>query len=144
MSRTLPNLLQEVRNCRVCEADLPLGARPILQLGAGARILVVGQAPSARVHASGVPWDDASGERLRAWMDLEAHTFYDPSRVAIIPMGYCYPGRGKAVICRRDASAPSCGSISSWRAAGCADVDELPCGNADAADDDGSNEPLGQ
>ncbi len=93
--RTLPTLLKAVRACRACEEHLPLGARPVLQVGAGARILVVGQAPGARVHASGVPWDDASGERLRTWMGIDAATFYDDSKVAIIPMGYCYPGRGR-------------------------------------------------
>lgn len=92
--RTLPTLLKAVRDCRVCEAHLPLGARPVLQAGAGAHILVVGQAPGTRVHASGIPWDDASGEKLRAWMGVDPATFYDDSQTAIIPMGYCYPGRG--------------------------------------------------
>ena len=93
-ARTLPALLKQIRSCRVCEAHLPLGARPVLQAGARARVLVVGQAPGARVHASGVPWDDASGERLRAWMGVDAATFYDPAQIALVPMGYCYPGRG--------------------------------------------------
>lgn len=92
--RNLPELLQAVRACRVCEAHLPLGPRPVLQAGAGARILVVGQAPGARVHASGVPWDDASGNRLRAWMGVDEATFYDAEQIALIPMGLCYPGRG--------------------------------------------------
>jgi uracil-DNA glycosylase len=92
--RTLPILLKAVRECRVCEEHLPLGPRPVLQVGGDARILVVGQAPGARVHASGVPWDDASGERLRTWMGVDKSTFYDDSQIAIIPMGYCYPGRG--------------------------------------------------
>jgi len=78
----------------VCEAQLPLGPRPVLQAGATARILIVGQAPGAKVHASGVPWDDRSGERLRGWMGIVAQTFYDKARVAIVPMGLCYPGRG--------------------------------------------------
>jgi uracil-DNA glycosylase len=91
---TLPILLKAVRACRVCEAHLPLGPRPVLQAGAGARVLIVGQAPGARVHASGVPWDDASGEKLRGWMGVDKSTFYDASQIAIIPMGYCYPGRG--------------------------------------------------
>lgn len=91
---TLASLLAAVRGCRACERHLPLGPRPVLQAGATAGILVVGQAPGARVHASGVPWDDASGERLRAWMGIDKHAFYDESHVAIIPMGYCYPGRG--------------------------------------------------
>jgi uracil-DNA glycosylase len=91
--RELDSLLAEVRACRACEAHLPLGPRPVLQAGAAARILIVGQAPSARVHASGMPWDDRSGERLRDWMEIDARTFYDKSRIAILPMGYCYPGR---------------------------------------------------
>lgn len=92
--RDLPALLQAVRACRVCEAHLPLGPRPVLQAGAGARILVVGQAPGAKVHASGVPWDDASGDRLRTWMGIDKATFYDAEQIALIPMGFCYPGRG--------------------------------------------------
>lgn len=90
---SLDDLLRQVRACRVCAAHLPLGPRPVLQAGADARILVVGQAPGAKVHASGVPWDDRSGERLRSWMGIDAATFYDARRVAIIPMGLCYPGR---------------------------------------------------
>ena len=90
----LDSLLADVRACRACEAHLPKGPRPIVQVGEGARVLIVGQAPGARVHASGIPWDDASGTRLREWMGVEANAFYDPGRFAIIPMGYCYPGRG--------------------------------------------------
>jgi uracil-DNA glycosylase len=92
--RDLETLLEAVRACRACEAHLPLGPRPVVQAGIGARILVVGQAPGARVHASGIPWDDPSGVRLRSWMGIDEATFYDPGQVAIIPMGYCYPGRG--------------------------------------------------
>ncbi|MEO5694742.1 MAG: uracil-DNA glycosylase family protein [Usitatibacter sp.] len=92
--RSLEILLESVRACRQCEKELPLGPHPVLQVGSAARILVVGQAPGARVHETGIPWDDASGERLRAWMGLESTAFYDESQVAIIPMGYCYPGRG--------------------------------------------------
>lgn len=95
-SRTsLDALLTEIRACRICEAKLPLGPRPVLQAHADARILIVGQAPGARVHASGVPWDDASGRRLRSWLDVDADTFHDATRFAIVPMGFCYPGRGK-------------------------------------------------
>lgn len=90
---TLDALLTAVRACRVCEAHLPLGPRPVFQVGAAARILIVGQAPGARVHASGIPWDDRSGERLRAWMGVDSQRFYDASTVAIVPMGLCYPGR---------------------------------------------------
>lgn len=92
---SLEVLLTAVRQCRACEKQLPLGPRPVLQAGESARILVVGQAPGARVHASGTPWDDPSGDRLRAWMWLDKGRFYDESQIAIIPIGYCYPGRGK-------------------------------------------------
>ncbi|MGI9078220.1 MAG: uracil-DNA glycosylase family protein [Gemmatimonadaceae bacterium] len=91
--RTLEALLTAVRNCRACEAYLPLGPRPVLRAGETARILIVGQAPGLHVHATGMPWDDASGERLRGWMGVSKDVFYDESRIAIIPMGYCYPGR---------------------------------------------------
>lgn len=87
-------LLVAVRDCRACEAHLPFGPRPVLQAGTSARILVVGQAPGARVHASGIPWDDPSGERLREWTGLGNARFYDASQTAIVPMGFCYPGRG--------------------------------------------------
>jgi uracil-DNA glycosylase len=92
--RTLEMLLEAVRACRACEAHLPLGPRPVLRAGETARILVVGQAPGLRVHTTGVAWSDPSGERLRAWMGVDNEVFYDESRIAIIPMGYCYPGRG--------------------------------------------------
>ncbi len=84
-----------MRSCDVCKAHLPLGCRPVLQAGSDARILIVGQAPGLRVHTSGLPWDDASGMRLRAWMGIDNAAFYDDSQIAIIPMGYCYPGRGR-------------------------------------------------
>lgn len=90
---SLDCLLRAVRGCQACAAHLPLGPRPVLQAGAAARILIVGQAPGARVHASGIPWSDASGERLRRWMGIDADVFYDEHRVAILPMGFCYPGR---------------------------------------------------
>ncbi|HEY8707138.1 MAG TPA: uracil-DNA glycosylase family protein [Burkholderiaceae bacterium] len=92
--QALDSLLEAVRACRACAAHLPLGPRPVLQAGAAARILIIGQAPGARVHASGIPWDDRSGERLRDWMGIDAESFYDKTRVAIVPMGFCYPGRG--------------------------------------------------
>ena len=91
----LAALLAEVRACRVCQADLPLGPRPVLRAEASARLMIVGQAPGTRVHASGVPWDDASGDRLRDWLAIERDVFYDAGRVAIVPMGFCYPGRDK-------------------------------------------------
>ncbi|HTD06223.1 uracil-DNA glycosylase family protein [Undibacterium sp.] len=91
---SLDALLTEVLACRACAQHLPLGPRPIVQAGAKARILIVGQAPGARVHESGIPWDDASGDRLRKWLGVDAETFHDESQFAIIPMGFCYPGRG--------------------------------------------------
>lgn len=94
--KTLPILLKAVRACRVCEAPVPLGHRPVLQAGLGAQVLIVGQAPGARVHASAAPWDDASGEKLRVWMGVDKTTFCDASQSAIIPMGYGYRGRGVA------------------------------------------------
>ena len=90
----LCSLLTEIRACRACENDLPLGPRPVLQAGSDARVLIVGQAPGARVHATGVPWNDKSGERLRSWIGVTEDTFYDPSRIALVPMGFCYPGKG--------------------------------------------------
>jgi len=89
----LEKLLREVRACRVCEKYLPLGPRPVVRGRASARVLIVGQAPGTKVHATGLPWNDPSGDRLRTWLDLDRDTFYDESRIAIIPMGYCYPGR---------------------------------------------------
>ena len=92
----LDALLTRVRACRLCAAHLPLGPRPVLQAHASARILIAGQAPGRKVHASGVPFDDASGERLRAWLGMGRETFYDPHQVAILPMGFCYPGTGRS------------------------------------------------
>ena len=85
----LEALLRDVRACTRCAAQLPHGPRPIVQASAGARLLIVGQAPGARVHASGVPWSDASGRRLRDWLQLDEATFFDARRVAIVPMGFC-------------------------------------------------------
>ena len=95
-SIALKNLLREIRSCRHCADSLPLGPRPVLRASSTARLLIVGQAPGARVHASGVPWDDPSGDRLRQWMCMAPQQFYDESHVAIVPMGFCYPGRGKS------------------------------------------------
>ncbi len=95
-AETLPQLLARIEACRLCEKHLPLGPRPVLRAAESARILVVGQAPGTRVHASGIPWDDPSGDRLRDWLGLPKEQFYDPRQIAIIPMGLCYPGRGKS------------------------------------------------
>lgn len=88
----LAALLTEVRNCRLCAARLPLGPRPTLAAAPSARLLIIGQAPGRRVHDSGIPWNDRSGDRLRQWMGLERGDFYDEARIALIPTGFCYPG----------------------------------------------------
>lgn len=86
-------LLGRIRACTVCAEHLPLGPRPIVQAGTAAKILIIGQAPGTAVHASGIPWDDPSGDRLREWTGLDRETFYDPDTVALMPMGFCYPGK---------------------------------------------------
>lgn len=88
----LESLLSEIRACRLCEADLPMGPRPTLGCASTATILVAGQAPGIRVHETGIPWNDPSGNRLRDWMGIGKDVFYDPTRIAIVPMGFCYPG----------------------------------------------------
>lgn len=90
------SLLDEVRACTLCATDLPHRPRPILQMDVGARILVAGQAPGRRVHELGTPFEDPSGDRLRAWMGIDRDRFYDSSLVAILPMGFCYPGTGQS------------------------------------------------
>lgn len=92
---TLDDLLVAVRQCRICEKVLPLGPHPVLRAGSSARILIVGQAPGRKVHETGIPWNDPSGVRLRTWLKMGTACFYDPARVAIIPMGFCYPGKGR-------------------------------------------------
>lgn len=91
----LDALLKNIRACTICEPQLPLGANPVLRASASSRLLIVGQAPGTKVHATGIPWNDASGERLRSWLDIDRDVFYDERIVAIVPMGFCYPGRGK-------------------------------------------------
>jgi len=89
-------LLRQVRTCTLCAAELPHGPRPVLKLHPSARILIAGQAPGRKVHQTGVPFDDPSGDRLRTWLDITSETFYDPTQIAILPMGFCYPGTGKS------------------------------------------------
>jgi uracil-DNA glycosylase len=93
---SLPTLLAEVRACTLCAPDLPAGPRPVLQMGEGARILIAGQAPGRKVHEHGTPFLDPSGDRLREWMGIDRELFYDPSFLAILPMGFCYPGTGSS------------------------------------------------
>jgi uracil-DNA glycosylase len=95
MADALVELLTEIRACRICTAQLPLGPRPVVQAAASSRLLIVGQAPGRKVHDSGVPFDDVSGQRLRDWLGIDTETFYDAGRVAIVPMGFCFPGTGR-------------------------------------------------
>jgi len=104
-------LLNEIRQCRECEQYLPFGPRPILQADSAARILIIGQAPGRRVHESGIPWDDASGDRLRSWMGIERAQFYDAGLVALVPMGFCYR-RDYYIRCSSEAGRTRFGSNS--------------------------------
>ncbi|MEO1729884.1 MAG: uracil-DNA glycosylase family protein [Pseudomonadota bacterium] len=92
-ARAAARLHAEIAACTVCAEHLPLGARPVVQFSANSRILIIGQAPGAKVHSSGVPWDDDSGDRLRDWLGLDKAVFYDPELIALMPMGFCYPGK---------------------------------------------------
>ncbi len=89
-------VLNEVRGCTLCASHLPLAPNPVVQLHPNARILIAGQAPGRKVHDSGIPFNDASGKRLRDWMGIDPEYFYNPEKVAILPMGFCYPGTGKS------------------------------------------------
>lgn len=93
---SLATLLDDIRGCTACAEHLPHGTRPVVQASESARILIVGQAPGRKVHESGIPFDDASGDRLRDWMGIDRDSFYDADKVAILPMGFCYPGTGKS------------------------------------------------
>ena len=93
MTSALETLAEEARACTLCAGHLPLGPRPVFRVSGTARLLIIGQAPGTKVHASGIPFDDASGERLRGWMGIGHEQFYDVTRIAIMPMGFCYPGR---------------------------------------------------
>lgn len=95
-SDKVDSLLKEVRQCRHCEPELPLGANPVVRIHPDAKLLIIGQAPGTRVHASGIPWNDPSGDRLRQWLNIDKQTFYDAHQIAIMPMGFCYPGKGKS------------------------------------------------
>jgi uracil-DNA glycosylase/uncharacterized protein YhfF len=108
---SLDSLLTEVRACRICAERLPLGPRPVVQLHASARILIAGQAPGRKVHETGVPFADASGDRLRSWMGISREVFYDAEQVAILPMGFCFPGTGTS-----GDLAPRAECALAWRA----------------------------
>lgn len=91
----LTTLLERVRKCEICKESLPLGPRPVVSIHSKSKILVVGQAPGTKVHATGIPWNDPSGDELRRWLGVDRETFYNPEIFGIMPMGFCYPGRGK-------------------------------------------------
>jgi uracil-DNA glycosylase len=110
--KSLQKLVTEVRNCTICADKLSLGPRPVLQVSTSARILIAGQAPGRKVHETGIPFNDASGDRLRDWLGMTREVFYDATRVAILPMGFCFPGTGKSGdLPPRPECAPA------WRAA---------------------------
>ncbi|WP_339805028.1 uracil-DNA glycosylase family protein [uncultured Marinobacter sp.] len=92
----LKDLLTEIRACSLCAAELPCGPRPVVQVSGEARLLIAGQAPGRRVHETGLPFNDPSGDRLRSWLGIGRDQFYDDPRIAIVPMGFCYPGTGKS------------------------------------------------
>ncbi|SDD04943.1 Uracil-DNA glycosylase [Algoriphagus faecimaris] len=88
------SLISAVKNCRICEPYLPLGPRPVIAVAAESKILIIGQAPGTRVHQTGIPWNDPSGDELRRWLQVDRDQFYNPSIFGIMPMGFCYPGKG--------------------------------------------------
>lgn len=90
----MKNILPKIKNCTICAPHLPLGVRPILSIHPHARICIIGQAPGLKVHTSGIPWDDASGNTLRYWLGVTPEQFYNPELIALMPMGFCYPGKG--------------------------------------------------
>lgn len=92
----MERLLEQIRQCRVCEQHLPLGPRPVVQASSQSRILIIGQAPGTKVHETGIPWNDPSGDELRRWLNMGRDLFYNPAIIAIVPMGFCYPGRGRS------------------------------------------------
>ncbi len=92
----MKKLLAEIKKCSLCEPHLDLGANPVVVAHKNAKIVVIGQAPGTKVHASGTPWDDASGKQLRKWVQVSDQDFYDTEKFAIVPMGFCYPGKGKS------------------------------------------------
>lgn len=106
----LDSLIFDIKACTICREHLPLGPRPILQVAGSAKILIAGQAPGKKVHESGIPFDDQSGDRLRIWLGLTNEQFYDSEKVAILPMGFCYPGTG---VSGDAAPRPEC--AKEWR-----------------------------
>ena len=91
----MQKLLSDIRACEVCKEHLPLGPRPIVAAHSEAKIIIIGQAPGTKVHETGEPWDDPSGRQLRKWLGVSDEVFYDETKIALVPMGFCYPGKGK-------------------------------------------------
>ena len=92
----MDKLLLDIKDCRICEEQLPLGPRPVVAAHPKSKIIIIGQAPGTVVHNTGIPWNDKSGENLRKWMGVDDEVFYDIKKIGIMPMGFCYPGRGKS------------------------------------------------
>ena len=88
-------LIENISKCTICSEHLELGPRPVINVDAKSRIVIIGQAPGLAVHKTGIPWDDKSGENLRDWLGIEKEAFYDGKQIGIVPMGFCYPGKGK-------------------------------------------------
>jgi uracil-DNA glycosylase len=88
-------LLQQIRNCKECEQHLKDGVNPIIAATSKSRLVIIGQAPGRIVHNTGIPWNDKSGDNLRNWLGIDKQTFYDADKIALMPMGFCYPGTGK-------------------------------------------------
>lgn len=88
------DILHEARQCTICAPALKHGVNPVLSAAVNSKIVIIGQAPGSNVHASGIPWDDKSGDRLRSWLGVSKQSFYNPQNFAILPMGFCYPGKG--------------------------------------------------
>ena len=92
----MSKLLEEIRGCTICAESLPLGPKPVLSYRTNSKILIIGQAPGTKVHETGIPWNDESGKRLREWLGVDQEQFHNPDLFAIVPMGFCYPGKGKS------------------------------------------------
>jgi uracil-DNA glycosylase len=88
--------LEQIKKCLVCSGKLPHLPRPVLSVASSSKILIIGQAPGRIVHATGIPWNDKSGEQLRTWLNVSSAQFYDVRNFGIVPMGFCYPGKGKS------------------------------------------------
>jgi len=91
----MEELLSKIKNCKICETNLPLGVNPVLMASNTSKLIIIGQAPGKIVHHTSIPWNDKSGDNLRSWLGISKETFYDPNQIALIPMGFCYPGTGK-------------------------------------------------